>query len=61
MNKPYIISTFIAALMLLILKISELDLNNLRIMSIIEIVFYLIVIIGMIISYIRLKKLESNK
>ena len=57
MNKTYIVSMFIAATLLLILKLT--DLKDVNTLTVLEISFYLIIIISMIFNFLKLNK-KSN-
>jgi hypothetical protein len=60
MNKTYIISTIIAATILLVLKITNLKSTNLDTITILEMIFYVFIIGFMSFSFLKLKRETKN-
>jgi len=54
MNKTYTVSMFISASLLLFLKLT--DLKEINLIILLEITFYLFIIVFMIYNFIKLKK-----
>ena len=59
MNKTYIVSTFLSALILLILKLN--DLKEMNILIALEISFHSIIIISMIYNYLQLFQTKEKR
>ncbi|MDG1039928.1 MAG: hypothetical protein P8H13_02505 [Polaribacter sp.] len=60
MNKTYIISTTIAATILLVLKITDLNNKELETITILELIFYVFIIGLMSFSFLKLKREMKN-
>lgn len=60
MNKTYIILMTIAATILLILKITNLKDMDLNILTVLEILFYIFILIFMSFSFIKINREKNN-